>query len=264
MKKSTYNLITFSLIALAVAAVAVYYLPSVNFFGDETADLLFKDVLLRVFVAALGVFLVATSKCKDLLTPKIKRLPVNLLIILPCIAVALVNFPFSALISGKATVERYELIPLLFIECVAIGVFEETFFRALLTDYVADKLKNTRYNVFWTVIISSAVFAAWHLFNLFAGASVGGTMLQLLYTFLLGAMFSFVTISTGDIWLPIALHAVFDFGGALVSRLGTGEFQDAIFWILTLSVGTLCGVYVFIGLIRLQKKETADRNVQTD
>lgn len=257
MKKITHNFILFSLFALVCAAAAIYYLPGVRFFADKTANGLFKEVLLRFFTAAFAVFAAASTKSKDLLLPKIKRLPKNLLIILPCIAVAVVNFPFSALIGGKATVERYDLIPLLLINCLSIAVLEETIFRALLWRFFADKLKNSRYNLFLTAITTSALFGVWHLLNLFSGAAIGSTILQVLYTFLLGAAFSFVIASTGDLWLPVALHAVFDFGGSLVYRLGSGEFQDAAFWILTLTVGALCAIYVIIGFVRLQKKDMA-------
>ena len=59
---------------------------------------------------------------------------------------------------------------------------------------------------------------------------------------------------TGDIWLCMIVHAVFDFGGAIVDKLGSGYIHDTVFWILTVGVGVICGVYVFIGLLRLQKK----------
>ena len=127
----------------------------------------------------------------------------------------------------------------------------------MFQNYIAARFAKKKNGVFITVVLTSVGFSAWHLLNLLSGASLWGTALQLVYTFLLGIMFSYAVIATGDLWLPIAMHAIFDFGGALVPVLGSGEFQDTVFWILTVSVGVACGVYVFIGLLRAQKKVDA-------
>ncbi len=257
MKKSTYNAIIVIFILVAGATAAIYFVPSIVLSADEKVNSLLKETLLRLVAAAIGVFFTVTTPAKVVLVPKIKKLPKTLLLTLPCFAVALANFPFSALISGSAVVERAELIPLLALECMAIGVFEETFFRSMFQNYIAARFAKKKNCVFITVVLTSVGFSAWHLLNLLSGASLGGTALQLVYTFLLGIMFSYAVIATGDLWLPIAMHAIFDFGGALVPNLGSGEFQDTVFWILTVSVGVACGVYVFIGLLRAQKKVDA-------
>ena len=66
-------------------------------------------------------------------------------------------------------------------------------------------------------------------------------------------MFSFVVIKSGHVWFAVAIHAVFDVGGRIVTTLGYGAFQDVIFWILTISVGTVIGVYVAVSLFKMQK-----------
>ena len=132
---------------------------------------------------------------------------------------------------------------------------EEVFFRGLLQPIFYKIVKGKKYDVILSVLMTSAAFAAWHLVNLLSGASVGATLLQVVYTFLLGCMFSFMIVETGCVWWCVLAHAIFDVGGRIVLLLGGGDFQDAIFWILTIGVGVLVGVYVFVMLIRRQKKK---------
>ena len=95
-----------------------------------------------------------------------------------------------------------------------------------------------------------------HLFNLFAGASVGATFLQVGYSFLIGAMLSAVLIKTDNLWLCVLLHAGFDFGGSIITELGTGIFQDLWFWIFTAFAGVLCLAHVLGFLIKQDKNST--------
>ena len=255
LNKPTYTAILCVLGLLLAASIILYYLPDFHYLKDVTADGLLKEILVRAGAFALIAFFIATSSDNWLFLPRIKNLPVNLLLCLPCFAVAVVNFPFSALISGVAVVTRGDLIWLLIIDCVLIGAFEEFFFRGMLQNLISEKFTKKRGGVFITVIITSALFGLFHLINIASGAGVFGTLLQVVYTFLIGAMLSFVMLKTKDLWLCVIIHALFDFGGAIVVKLGEGYFQDMIFWILTIAVGILCGIYVFIGLMKMQKEQ---------
>ena len=253
LNKPTYTATLCVLGALLVAAITLYYLPDFHYLDDSVADGLIKEACVRLAASLLIAFFVATSADRGVFSPNIKGLPINLLIALPCFAVAIVNFPFSALITGEATVERVDLIWLLIVDCVLIGFFEELFFRGMLLNFVADRFIKKRGGVFVTVIITSALFGLFHLINLTSGAGISGTLLQVVYTFLIGAMLAFVMLKTKDLWLCALIHAVFDIGGAIVVKLGSGAFQDAVFWILTVAVGVVCGVYVFVMLMKMQK-----------
>jgi len=110
-------------------------------------------------------------------------------------------------------------------------------------------MKGKRRETFLTVLVTSLLFGIWHLFNLLDGAAFGAVLLQVGYSFLIGAMLSTVRIRTENLWLCVFLHALFDFGGLLIPTLGTGSFQDTVFWILTALAGILCTVHVLLFLL---------------
>ena len=51
---------------------------------------------------------------------------------LPCFLVAVVNFPFSALISGTLVINRMDLMPLYIIYVILIALLEEFIFRGFV------------------------------------------------------------------------------------------------------------------------------------
>jgi hypothetical protein len=242
-KPSRRQVITLIILLLALAVVVVFSLPDIVFSSDETADTLLKETCPRLAVTAFLIFLFV-SYDREVLLPPLQNFGKDLLWCLPCFAVAVVNFPFSALISGGATVTRTDLIWLYAVKCLAIGGMEELFFRGLLVPLLQKKYEDRRYALLYPVLISAAIFSLMHLVNLFFGASVGATALQLGYTFLLGCMFAVMFLKTKNIWLSVAAHTVFDFGGGIVTDLGSGVFQDTVFWILTAVFGVVCTVYI--------------------
>ena len=80
--------------------------------------------------------------------------------------------------------------------------------------------------LFWSLILTSAVFGGVHLINVFMGAGIGGVILQIGYSFLIGAMCSVVLLKTRNIWLCVLLHAIYDFSGTLMPTLGAGTWWD--------------------------------------
>ena len=259
MKNKAYIVAIAALSAVALAAAVLYYLPWFAYSTDKAVDELVGGVLIRGAVSALLILLAIKSPDKHLLVPDLSSFWKNLLVGLPCFAVAVVNFPFSALISGFARVERLDLIWLFALNCILIGVTEEVFFRGILQSYIAGLFKKSNYDVVFTVAVTSAVFALWHLFNLFS-SGFGAVAFQITYTFLIGAMLSVTILMTKSVWLCVAIHALFDFGGAIVSTLGSGNFQDDFFWASTIAVGLAVGAYIIMKLVDLQKKSNEQKN----
>ncbi len=180
------------------------------------------------------------------------RNPLLLLWSLPCFAVAIVNFPFSALITGKAFLSRLDLLWLFLLKCLSVAFVEEILFRGFIVPALAGENGDRK----WLAVLgSAALFALVHLLNLFTGA-VGAVLLQVGYTFLLGCMFAVMMLKTKNVWLCLAVHFLFDVGGSLVSDLGGGTVHDTLFWILTGVVGALTAVYLFISFLRLFKKSS--------
>ncbi len=181
---------------------------------------------------------------------------------LPCLGVALANFPFSALICGQARVDRVDLVALFALSCILTALFEEYAFRGLLQSLATDALKDRRTGEIYALLIVNALFGAWHLFNLLDGAGVGATFMQAGYSFLLGCMLSAMRIRTGSLWPCMVIHALFNFGGLLIPQLGSGRFQDTAFWTATAICGTLAAAHVCAYLIRraLKKPPVAEKN----
>lgn len=170
---------------------------------------------------------------------------------LPCLAVAVVNFPFTALIGGNAVLDRVDLLWLFLLKCLSVALLEETFFRALLVPLLGGETTAKKLRA---VLLSAALFGLMHLLNLFSG-NVGGVLLQVGYTFLLGCMFAVMLLKTGNVYLCMLTHFLFDIGGLIVTDLGHGAFQDRTFWILTAVFGVLCAIHITVSFVRLCKKK---------
>lgn len=177
----------------------------------------------------------------------------NLAWSLPCFMVAFVNFPYSALINGTAEIVHTNLMGLYILYVFGIAILEELIFRGALYILISDVFRGKRHKMLFTVLICSAAFSLFHMTNLFTGADLGMTLLQCLYTFLIGAMLMVTIIKTKNIWLCILIHAIFDFGGLIIIQIGIGNPWDTLFWILTIVGGVLCAGHIIYTLIKLEK-----------
>lgn len=151
--------------------------------------------------------------------------------------VALNNFPWIALVSGRAQITAApEALALFALGCLGIGVFEELLFRGFLLPLLLDRLPQTRGGRLWAVLLSSAVFGLVHLLNLFGGNDPMATLLQVGYSFLVGAAAAVLLLLTGNIVAPVLFHTLYDIGGRLISACGTGGIWDTPTVILTAAV----------------------------
>lgn len=253
-RMKTKNKILYVALALCFIAAVVFSIPEIRLLPDERANVLLTGALSRACFTAFFICLLFLFGQTYLLHFPRKSFPKALLWSIPCFLVAIVNFPFSALITGSATVERAELIPLFALLCVCIGLSEELTFRGIVHDFIKRKLAGKKNGYIFSVLISSAVFGLWHLLNLAYGAGVGATFLQVGYSFLIGAMLAVTYDKTRNIWLCAFIHALFDFGGMLVDYLGRGNVHDLVFWILTAVFGVMCAVHIIVNALKLNKK----------
>lgn len=260
MKKlKPYNIITIVALVVCVATAAVFGIPGIISYGDAVTGKLVSDTVPRLAASVVVLLLIAGSEQKQYLTPERNGFFKHLLWSVPCFAVAVVNFPFSALIGGAAVIDRTDLIWLFVIKCLSIALLEELFFRAVLLPFALERFKRVKYGTVAAVAVTSAIFGLFHIINLFFGASVGGTFLQIGYTFLLGGMLAVMLIKTKNVWLCVAVHLIFDIGGIIVTDLGHGAFQDVVFWILTAVVGVLCGAFILFELWRMSRAKSDEQ-----
>ncbi len=178
---------------------------------------------------------------------------------LPALLVALNNAPVIALISGTAAVTaQASAVTLFAFECVAVAAFEEVAFRAILFPLMLQRFGTGARARFSAVLLSSALFGLTHLLNLFSGAAVGATALQVGYSFLIGCMLAVVYLHTGSLAGCILLHAVYNFGGMLVPTLGQGAFLD-IWNLPTVLITAVLAVFAIVFYLRLLLREDALR-----
>ena len=245
-----------------------------------TAILLFTlGTLCFIFFEALSIKILEDPLANKLLCGSISRFGMSLLFIwllykfggkkyllfdnsffktllwsLPCFMVALINFPFSALISGAVYISRIELMGLYILYVIGVALLEELIFRGVAILVIGDLLNGKKHKPLLTALITSLVFSLFHLTNLFAGANIAYVLLQCLYTFLIGGMLAVTILKGGNVWLCVVIHAIFDFGGLLViQEIGIGDPQDLVFWILTIVGGILCAGHIMFSLFKLER-----------
>lgn len=237
---------------ISLTAVLFFYLDPLKT-SDKALSSLLEAAIPRFFIAAF-LLAITAQFFPDCLA--FRRIPFkNLFWCVPLLFVALANFPFSALIAGTARVTRSELIGLFAVKCILIGLGEELLFRGILYDFFAEIFARKQKSCFFPVLLSSTVFALFHLVNLLEGAGILPVLQQIGYSFLIGAMLAVLYVKTKNLWLCVILHALFDFGGFMISDLGVGDPHDLIFWILTALFGILCAVHVVATLVRLCKQK---------
>lgn len=245
-----------ALLLLFIPAAAIlffFFAPPAT--GDGRLDSLLNAVIPRFFISIFLLVLVLEIFPSCLSCKRISFK--NLIWCIPPLLVALVNFPFSALILGTAQVTRAELIGLFLLKCLLIGLSEELLFRGIIFYTLSDYFKRKGFSCFLPVLLSSVIFALFHFINLFDGAGILAVLQQAGYSFLIGAMLAVVLKKTNNLAACVFLHALFDLGGFFVSDLGTGDPQDLTFWILTAVVGVLSAVHITATLVKMIKKEKA-------
>ena len=163
---------------------------------------------------------------------------------LPALVIAVNNFPWVSLLSKDVSVSvEPRGFAMLALECLLIGIFEETAFRGIITLTILERFGKTKKQVFLVVVLTSAVFGVAHVFNLFAGAGLLPTLQQIGYSFLIGGMCSLILLKTRSLPLCIVIHALYDFCGFVTPRFGSGTIWTAaeIIWTAIVAVA----VFVF-------------------
>jgi membrane protease YdiL (CAAX protease family) len=184
-------------------------------------SLIIQNTFTRVFAGSLFLLLLY-QRGYLVFHHKKENYKNSLFVIIPGLLIAINNFPISAYLSGRTTfLEPSYFIFLFLIECLSVGFFEEILFRYLLLVILLQRLPNSKKGVLLSIVISASVFGLIHLVNLFYGASFGGTILQIGYSFLMGLLWATVFLRTKNLVLPILLHALYNFFGQIMFAFGT-------------------------------------------
>lgn len=185
------------------------------------------------------------------LDPRGNRSLKGLLLCLPALAVAVNNFPWISFGAGdcsfEASVEDMLFYALI---CLCVGFFEELAFRGCAFMFFLRKRTDSKLQVFLAILLSSVIFGAVHLLNIFV-SSPGAVILQIGYSALIGGLCCLVLLETKNIWLCVFIHALYNFAGGVVPRLGEGVIWTAPEIALTAVVGVAVAIYAVVRFIKM-------------
>lgn len=164
------------------------------------------DGLYRIFVVLFLFFL--AKKWTFLKLNRIFKFNIGLYLFVGII-LAITLFKTIPLIGIK-----YSLVDLsanLFL-CLCVGLFEEVLFRWIVFGFVVVSLPNM--NLFKQILLSSFVFAIFHIVNLLSGRiTIYSTINQIELAFVIGLFFQCMFIKFRNIILVVILHGLFNFWG---------------------------------------------------
>jgi membrane protease YdiL (CAAX protease family) len=238
---------------LLIPSIALVFLETypIVYSSNQVLDPIIKVIVTR-FVGCLVFIPLSIYMEYNIfaLTTK-NRIKVLLCTLVP-LAVVINNLPIIGLITKNAyIVEPISFVLVFALEAIMIGMFEEFAFRGVLFPFILENRKSSTKSIFWATVISSSAFGAVHLLNIFAGAGIGGVLLQVGYSFLIGGMCAIVLLYTRCIWICVALHAIYDFCGYLVPTLGDGIIWDPITVIITTILGLFALIFMTVWLLRI-------------
>lgn len=253
MNKYSKYLITIALVALAVTTFILFEIQGKILTTDDIVNGMLGKTIYQLSIGALFIWLIYIIGDRRYLFLN-KTTKKKLLWALPCLMVCLVNFPWAGIFTGGVTIISPIYLPLFAIYVISIALVEELVFRGVLLNIVFQYTRRTKLPYVFAVLISSAIFAAFHLFNLFIDFDVVGVLLQVTYTFLIGCMFAVIQIKMGSVWYCVFFHALFNFGGMItLFGFASGNPWDTVFWILTVISGLLCAGHIIVTLINMER-----------
>jgi len=134
-----------------------------------------------------------------------------------------------------------------FILLLVISTYEEILWRGMLLKSFENIFSKSKYKSFIAVIISSGVFALWHI-SAVIGEPVIDIVEVVVYVFAWGVFFGAIYVKTENIWLPIVAHNLFNLANFPTMF---GERQTFLDFYICFFMYILLG---FIGVVILLKK----------
>lgn len=183
----------------------------------QTVDSVVRSLVVPEGIAAVALCLVVTGLGWwriATVDPTRTRLRWTMVAPILIVVVCIVRLP---LVDWSALPVRYFL--LLAVGVLLVGVFEELMTRGVLLVGLRRRLPE-----FGVWIVSCALFGVLHLLNALAGAGLGVTLVQVVFAASFGSTLYVARRLTGNLLLPVLLHAFWDFGSIGLSA--TTDVQD--------------------------------------
>lgn len=261
MKKAAKNgqistIIFWTSIALLCGIMLVFSLFNPPLFADKARNFWLNNIIQLACGFIAVVMLMLRWRIHLFGKPK------SLWVLIPCLVVAIDNFQFWSYFSGNMQFVRTDLTDVMLFACYCLftGLFEECVFRGLVFSLLASRFSQDKRGLVKTFVVSSVVFGLAHLFNLFVGANVGATLLQVGYTTLTGGLFAFALIKSKNVLIAGGVHAVYNFCGLVLESvenygLGTGVVFDVGTTVTMAIVAVTATVFVLVSLLKYTEAE---------
>ena len=151
--------------------------------------------------------------------------------------------------------------------CLLIGIVEEFLCRGWLLNEFLERFSDNKKSIILSIVLSSLIFGAIHIFNISAGQSLIDTIVQVINATLLGVIFAMMYYKSKNIWSVVLLHAFWDFAlmlgdaPALVDCYTTTATTSIIIYNLISSVAIIIALGIIcycmatkIGILDVNKK----------
>ena len=155
---------------------------------------------------------------------------------------------------------NYSNLASLIFYTIAIGLFEEIFFRGIIEEELLQNIGDTKKGILFSILASGIIFGSIHLTNIFMGQDVLTTIMQFIQTTSIGILFGTIYYLTKNIWALAFLHGFYDFSVLLsevnlttscgyTDNLPTSLTASSIFASIIISL-----IYLFYSIILLKKE----------
>lgn len=198
------------------------------------------------------IVFMADFSITKILKPTGNKKLIPLLLALPGFIIAVNNFPFVSFFANDCGINfNLSSIITFAVICLGTGFFEEMAFRGCAFTLLLKSRTQSKSKIFLAIFLSSVVFGAVHFVNIFFGASPMSVILQIGYSALIGALCSMVLLLTGNIWLCVLLHSIYNFCGGLVDRVGYGVLWTSEQMSFTAIIAVIVAVYFVVLFVKL-------------
>ena len=207
--------------------------------------------LSRFFGGMVALIFILEFSFGKVLRPLGNRRASALIFIIPALAVAINNFPWVSLIMGDCSFGGGAGDILFFaFSCFCVGFFEELTFRGCALMLLLKSRTKTKLRIFMAIFWSSVVFGVVHLVNIFT-SSPGAVIMQIGYSSLIGALCCTILLETGNIWLCVFTHALYNFAGGVIPAFGEGTIWTGPEIAITAIVGVAVAIYSVVRFIKM-------------
>lgn len=222
-----YKIILMCLIVLIITGfykdLTLYLFPRLNPYQTKLIEEGLQAITIVVFINGMklwhrvGIITRISSK--------------SILLMLPIIVLS-----FIQLFNGIVTYETGNILMVVGIS-IFIGLSEELACRGVILSALMHKGKVT------SIILSSIIFGVLHLMNLFKGAGLEDTMIQIIFATGFGLTMAVVRYKTELILPQIFVHALWDFNSKIAQRDNMSEGLELII-LISLVLVILWGMFL--------------------